>query len=1049
MIKFVLPVGALLMTLSIYSQESMQARPTSAADLSQYLWSFSKNNAKTSENALIDFDAINNWRTLGNYLAVSDDGKYFAYTINKHTGTRYWFPRQDSLVVQSTTGSWRMAFGKSEEGFFTRDGRQYIFQKGDELQFVQLGTARVYTTKNIVSVKANQNKTCLAWKTKDNDSLLLRNLATGKQFVLTQISDYNFEGRDKWLACHTVTSEFILHNVLTGKEKRFQDILAWSFSANGKALLLNTTPSFQYVNLETGTAKILWTSTEKASIASYKIDDTGQQVVFQVVDSANASKSSMWYFRAGMEQAAVKLSDAVDIPEGCTLSNAGLFSDNGKYIQFELHQKRAEARKANDDVAGVQVWSAKEATLQSLQITHLDDVPVFHTIFNIQTGNIVFRESIRKRVLALKGDVALVGTEYPEVEKDRFWERPLYKDSTWIVSLNDGSSQLLPTKLYQNFWFSPDGNWLVYFDASQGCQYYSYNLLSGETTRISDVANNGLGITHEGSADKSTTPQAGKLAAWIADELAVLVYSNYDIWKLDLTGTQPAINLTNGYGQGSRTVLNLLESDHYSPDVPVVTNKEPLILKAFNRESKLRGFYKITNLIRPTIEQLYLGKYFTNPISGCDDPNMSHGGMKPIKSKNARFWIVQRQSTSDAPNYYSTTDLKNYRRLTNMQPQTQYKWLTQELHSFKYLDGGARAQGILYKPADFDASKKYPVVIAFYDQFANNMYQFCMPDYMDQSMQAGKSPIWFLNNGFLVFAPDVTRKPLKHGPNAFSCIEGAAKYLKQLPYIDGNKLAFASHSASAHLASYIFTHSTTFTAASLTEGYCIANMISPIGYLNEDGPVGLFGGESDSEGGNFWENKMDWLDQTTVIHADKANAALLLLSDKGSRYQRDQSTQLYMALRRLDKNGWWLEYDNGGHRLVDLKERQDYTIRYTQFLDHYLNNSPAPHWMTEGVPFKLKQVENRYGLDPQGKCSSANGESCAICEAWNEQHIKTPSMFKNEIKDWHLDVDIEKALKRKQDEKRRELDKKGQSLTKEVLEKLNMTADKESNAARE
>src|SRR5688500_1983447 len=82
-------------------------------NLEQYLWGYSKNNARKSEKSLIDFNAINNWRVLGDYLAVSDDGKFFAYTINKPTGTRYWFRRLDSLVVQSTRTGWRMAFAGS------------------------------------------------------------------------------------------------------------------------------------------------------------------------------------------------------------------------------------------------------------------------------------------------------------------------------------------------------------------------------------------------------------------------------------------------------------------------------------------------------------------------------------------------------------------------------------------------------------------------------------------------------------------------------------------------------------------------------------------------------------------------------------------------------------------------------------------------------------------------------------------------------------------------------------------------------------------------
>jgi hypothetical protein len=138
----------------------------------------------------------------------------------------------------------------------------------------------------------------------------------------------------------------------------------------------------------------------------------------------------------------------------------------------------------------------------------------------------------------------------------------------------------------------------------------------------------------------------------------------------------------------------------------------------------------------------------------------------------------------------------------------------------------------------------------------------------------------------------------------------------------------------------------------------------------------------------------------------------------------------------LEKNAWWLKYDNGDHTLSDLKELKDYTIRYTQFFDHYLKNAPAPLWMTEGIPYKLKGIESRYELDPRGKCNSANGEPCPICEAWNKQYARTPEMFKKEIKDWALDKDIADELEKKQNERRKELDKEGEVMNKKIVDIL-------------
>ncbi len=44
------------------------------------------------------------------------------------------------------------------------------------------------------------------------------------------------------------------------------------------------------------------------------------------------------------------------------------------------------------------------------------------------------------------------------------------------------------------------------------------------------------------------------------------------------------------------------------------------------------------------------------------------------------------------------------------------------------------------------------------------------------------------------------------------------------------------------------------------------------------------------------------------------------------------------------------------------------------YFDHYLEDT-LPKWMTLGRPAKLKQIDDRFELDPEGSC----GDSCKIC----------------------------------------------------------------------
>jgi hypothetical protein len=130
-----------------------------------------------------------------------------------------------------------------------------------------------------------------------------------------------------------------------------------------------------------------------------------------------------------------------------------------------------------------------------------------------------------------------------------------------------------------------------------------------------------------------------------------------------------------------------------------------------------------------------------------------------------------------------------------------------------------------------------------------------------------------------------------------------------------------------------------------------------------------------------------------------------------------------------------LQYDNQPHGNSAGPYAIDYTIRITQFFDHYLKGGPAPRWMTQGIPAKLKGVESRYEFDPSGTCALP-GKPCPICEAWNKQYKRTPAMFEKPISEWKLDKDIEDEMNKKETERYNENMKGEAERIKENNEKL-------------
>ena len=63
-----------------------------------------------------------------------------------------------------------------------------------------------------------------------------------------------------------------------------------------------------------------------------------------------------------------------------------------------------------------------------------------------------------------------------------------------------------------------------------------------------------------------------------------------------------------------------------------------------------------------------------------------------------------------------------------------------------------------------------------------------------------------------------------------------------------------------------------------------------------------------------------------------------------------QGIEFFMALRRLNKIVYFLQYNDEDHNLVHRRNALDLSVRLQQFFDHYLKGDPMPVWMKTGVP---------------------------------------------------------------------------------------------------
>lgn len=873
--------------------------------------------------------------------SLSPQGGYVAYILSElYDGSK------DQLVVESRNGDWRREYSGTGYWIFSGDDRELVFQKRDSLYRVMLGRndgiARVQPIRSF---------------------------------------RYPKDGNGGWMAYQEKggREEVVLENLLSGQVQRFGKASWYQFSAKGNVLWLagrtgedsSAAEELWWVDLVGGGRQKIWTGHPGEQVEQIVCDESEMQGAFLPRRSRGA-KMALWYYRLGEERAKpyVREGDS-SMMVGSTLNGWIEFSASGRWLFFGLQAVKEEAVPAAlPGMVKVDVWSYKDRVVNPDQL-------IRERALASQAATGVIRVDGNGARLLAKGGIRMettgklvAGDRVIVSEPDTTMRIELggsynYGRSYFLVSLSDGLRRWVgwdPIGLW-DIRFSPDGKWLFYY-ALEKEQYYSYAVQEGTLHCLTK----GLGRPFScGYLTGNFVLPAAMPAGWWKDENRVLLYDRYDLWGLDPSGHRAPINITGGYGARRKLQLRLLEDGDRQEPLRVCGTGDTLLFTGFGELNKENGFAKqvLGTEVMPHILSMGPYLYFQTP---SQKPNGSefNFGMRPVKSALANCWIVQRQTASEAPNYFVTTDWIHYRQLSDVRPQERYRWLKAELVNYRQLDG-TPGQGILYKPENFDAKKKYPLIIHYYEQLSHRLHEFPVPGYTEGNLNIP----WFVGRGYLVFTPDIYfERTDKSGKSAGQCVYnsviGAARFLAGLQYIDRGRMGLQGHSFGAYETNYLVTHSRLFAAACEFSG--VTDLISyyltlQIGTETDDHidyQVFVELGQS-RMGATPWQHPEVYLDQSAVLRADKVTTPLLLVHNKKDGIiSWRQGVEWYLALRRVHKRVWLLQYDESSHSNYG-KDAMDFTERLTQFFGYYLKGEAPPKWMTKGVPARLKRVD--LGLD--------------------------------------------------------------------------------------
>lgn len=838
-----------------------------------------------AQKKIIDKDACENWVTVETKAAISGDGKYVLY--------RFGSAKNDTVMLVATDKSYKK---KIPNGFitkFTADNTNALIQtnKGTLIQ-INLLDKMIKTFPEVSGFSIANN--------------------SSGSFTITK--------KDQTL---------ILVNSKKRKTQSFQNVKFSLFNPQGNQLLLNSSDSLVLVNVETGNSKLIF----KSSNLENFVFSAGGKLAFVCKNEGN---DQLWKYQAGTNAASCIL-------EAKGISSSKAIRIGARPLTFSKDEKLLYFGVISDVGGNVAKKSnqVNEVTIRS----YLDKEPVrgqgpkYAFAPNLDENcAVIGTDRINKNIRFLETpSIRLLGpgpnaNEYLLVrnvinDQECYWNGQLRK--VYLVSVRTGNKKLIIEGQDSSIIspkLSPHEHYVVWYNNDNvNSGVFSYNVETRVKRNI--LPRSRVDINLNSAAQKWYRPYGVEELIWFDHDAAFILRDRHDLWRIDPDGKQQEINLTASFGK--KYNLSFFPINH---DQSINDSQKDLIFSGFDLSSSDNGFWRVNLKKSEFPHKLIMGPDFYYWETGGV-------GIIPLKATNSPVYLVTRMNATSAQNFFVTKDFKHYNQLSFFEPQRSFNWLTSEMVHWK-MPNGFEMNGILYKPENFDSTKKYPMIISYYETRSDEKNIFLKP-----TLTAHRINIpWFVSRGYLVFIPDLYFVKGHPDSSLTVCVLNAIRELKKNSWIDTTKIGLQGQSFGGHVTNALIANSHIFAAAQEMAGS--SDLFTSYGQE--------FGGRQYTieKGQGYmdctpWERPDLYIENSPMFKIGSMVTPLLIVHNQGDHaVPYLQAVEFFTNLRRAQKKVWWLEYKDEGHFIRDPKRQLDLTIRTEQFFDHYLKGAPMPEWMS-------------------------------------------------------------------------------------------------------
>lgn len=930
-------------------------------------------NAQDSNKKMLDHADLVSWNRIQN-SQISNDGNWVVYTLKAEEGDA-------TLNIWNAKNGQTTSFDRAEGSDISADSRYVVF--------------KIKAAQD--SIKAMKRKKVKKDKM-PKDTMAIYDLANGNLEKIANVKSFSLPDKwDGWLVYHKEVekpvkdttkaaidttqvvpdstkiaakkkkkrkkakkegkktgTKLAIRNLGNSEETIVEFVLGYRLAEEGSRILINSTgkdstfeAGIYLFDCASNDLKAIFKSEGKYK--SLTFDETGTQAAFLANLDTTESRIppfGMAYWKEGAETASIVAdTNSTFLPTDWIVSeNQSLsFSDDGSKLFLGIAPPPIlkDTALLPEEIVNVEVWHWEDARIYPQQNNQKsrEQRRTYSVVYNIENKHFTQLGSLEIPTIR-RGDqgdskIALGYTDAAYLKASSWEGSPTRKD-LFIINVENGEKHQFATALRANVSLSPNTKY-AYWYSNPDSVWYAYSVDNKTIVQLTERTE----PFYDEINDRPMLPYSYGTAGWLKDDKYVLLYDRYDIWKVDPTGKEKSVNLTQG--RSSKTVYRYVRLDR---EERFIEPNARLMLHVFDEKTKASGYGFL---------HVDAGK----PLTILKE-DYSYSS-RPTKARDADKLMFTKQSFTQYPDLrYSDFGFQNVKVVSHANPQqSDYSWGSIEMYEWTSLSG-EKLQGLLVKPEGFDPSKQYPMIVNFYERSSNGLHRHRTP-------LPGRSSVnysFYASRGYIMFNPDVPYKIGYPGESAYDAVLSGVTSLIDEGFIDRERIGVQGHSWGGYQVAHLIAKTDIFRCAE--SGAPVVNMFSAYGGIRwGSGMSRMFQYEHTQSriGGTIWEYPLRYLENSPLFFLDKVNTPVLILhNDEDGAVPWYQGIEYFVGLRRLGKPAWMLNYNGEPHWPVKLQNRKDFNIRMAQFFDYYLKDHPMPKWMEKGVPATEKGINQGLEL---------------------------------------------------------------------------------------